>query len=254
MIHPTAIIEPGATLGSNVHVGPYSCIGRDVTLGDGCHVGPHVVITGDTTCGINNKFYQFSSIGEAPQEKQESGDATSLVIGDNNIFRESATVHRGTKKDRGVTQIGSHNLFMAYTHVAHDASIGDHVIFSNNATVAGHVRVDDWAILSGGASVHQFGMIGAHAFLGGHAGAVKDVPPFVMAMGTPATPFAYNIEGMKRRGFSREEIKSVRQIYKLLYRSNLLLKDARDAIEALPSESAKVMVAFLDNTQRGIVR
>ena len=256
MIHPSAIIHPNASLGKNISVSPFCVIGEKVTLGDNCVLHPHVTITGRTTCGEGNTFHPQAIIGGAAQEKIESGDDTSLIIGDRNTFRECSTAHVGTLKDNGVTTIGSDNLFMAYSHIAHDSIIDDHVIFSNNATVAGHVRVKSWAILSGGASVHQFGMIGEHAFVGGHSGAIKDVPPFIMAMGTPAKPFAYNAEGMKRRGFSTEEIKEVKLIYKTLYRSNLSFSDARDSIDKMAETShiAKTVSTFLSQTTRGIIR
>lgn len=256
MIHPSAIIHPNASLGKNISIGPFCVIGENVTLGDNCVLHPHVTITGRTTCGDGNTFHPQAIIGGPAQEKKESGDDTSLIIGDRNTFRECSTAHVGTLKDNGVTTIGSDNLFMAYSHIAHDSIIEDHVIFSNNATVAGHVRVKSWAILSGGVSIHQFCMIGEHAFVGGHSGANKDIPPFIMAIGAPAKPFAYNTEGMKRRGFSSNEIKEVKLIYKILYRSNMTLSSARNDIERMAetSDIAKTFSVFLSQTTRGIIR
>ena len=256
MIHPTAVIEFGAKIGNNVKIGPYSCIGCDVTLGDDCVVGPHVVITGYTICGKGNRFYQFSSIGEAPQDLKYQGERTRLVIGDNNTFRESCTIHRGTVQDKEVTQIGSNCLFMAYTHVGHDSVIGDNVIFSNSATVAGHVNVGDWAILSGGVSVHQFCNIGKHAFIGGHGGVSQDVVPFVLASGTSAKPSSINVEGMKRRGFSKEEISYARAAYKTLFRQSLMLSKAKEKLaeDAETSEVVSTMLNFISESTRGIAR
>lgn len=256
MIHPTAVIEFGAKIGNNVKIGPYSCIGCDVTLGDDCVVGPHVVITGYTICGKGNRFYQFSSIGEAPQDLKYQGERTRLVIGDNNTFRENSTVHRGTVQDKEVTQIGSNCLFMAYTHVGHDSTIGDDVIFSNGATVAGHVNVGDWAILSGGVSVHQFCNIGTHAFVGGHAGVSQDIVPFVLVSGTPASPSAINIEGMKRRGFSKEDVAQARRAYKTIFRQSLMLSQAKDELAGQVETSGVVstMLAFINASKRGLAR
>lgn len=256
MIHPTAIVAPGAKLGKNVSVGPYSSIGDNVILGDNCIVGSHAIITGHTECGNNNHFYQFAVIGEACQDKKYQDEPTKVVIGDNNIFREFCTVHRGTMQDAGVTKIGSNNLFMAYTHIAHDAVIGNHVTFSNSATVAGHVTVMDWAVLSAKTSVHQFGRIGESAFVGGHAGAIQDVPPYVVVMGVPAKPVAINIEGLKRRGFSPEELLQAKRAYKTLYRKKLRLEEATEIFtrEASESRPSKLMADFIKGTQRGIVR
>ncbi|BBN82277.1 acyl-[acyl-carrier-protein]--UDP-N-acetylglucosam ine O-acyltransferase [Pseudoalteromonas sp. A25] len=256
MIHPTAIIESGAQLGENVSVGPYSYIGNDVVIGDNCIIESHVVIKGPSTIGSGNHIYQFASVGEACQDKKYKDEPTQLIMGDNNIIRECATIHRGTIQDQGVTKIGSNNLFMAYTHVAHDAVIGNNVIFSNGASVAGHVHVGDWAILAGNTGVHQFCKVGAHAFIGMYSGVSKDVPPFVTTTGTPARPAAINTEGMKRRGFSSEEIMAVRRAYKTLFRKSLNLEDAVAAMQDDASEFAAVqqMIDFLDTSDRGIIR
>lgn len=256
MIHPTAIIESGAKLGENVKVGPYSYIGNDVEIGDNCIIESHVVIKGPSKIGSGNHIYQFASVGEACQDKKYKDEPTQLIIGDNNIIRECATIHRGTIQDKGVTIIGSNNLFMAYTHVAHDAVIGSNVIFANNASVAGHVHVGDWVILAGNTGVHQFCKIGAHAFIGMYSGVNKDVPPFVTTTGTPAQPAAINTEGMKRRGFSPEEVMATRRAYKTLYRKGLSIEEAAKALqeEAAIYPSVKLMLDFLSTSERGIIR
>jgi UDP-N-acetylglucosamine acyltransferase len=256
VIHPTAIIESGAKLGNNVKVGPYSYIGHDVVLGDDCIIESHVVIKGPSTIGKGNHIFQFASVGEACQDKKYKDEPTQLIIGDNNVIRECATIHRGTIQDQGITRIGSNNLFMAYTHVAHDAVIGSHVIFANGASVAGHVHVGDWVILAGNTGVHQFCKIGDHAFIGMYSGVNKDVPPFVTTTGTPAKPAAINTEGMKRRGFDSDEIMAVRRAYKTFYRKGLRLEDAVLSLESDAQQfpAVKQMIDFLDTSDRGIIR
>ncbi|KAF7775292.1 UDP-N-acetylglucosamine acyltransferase [Pseudoalteromonas citrea] len=256
MIHPTAIIESGAKLGNNVTVGPYSYIGHDVTLGDDCIIESHVVIKGPSTIGSGNHIFQFASVGEACQDKKYKDEPTQLIIGDNNVIRECATIHRGTIQDQGITRVGSNNLFMAYTHIAHDAVIGSNVIFANGASVAGHVHVGDWVILAGNTGVHQFCKIGAHAFVGMYSGVNKDVPPFVTTTGTPAKPAAINTEGMKRRGFDSDEIMAVRRAYKAFYRKGYSLEEAVLSLEddANKFAAVKQMIDFLDTSDRGIIR
>jgi UDP-N-acetylglucosamine acyltransferase len=192
-IHPTAIISPGATLADRVSVGPYSIIGEDVVVGEGCDIGPHVVIKGPTRLGRDNRVWQFASVGEDPQDKKYRGERTLLEVGDGNTFRECCTIHRGTVTGQGVTRIGNDNLFMAYSHVAHDCSVGNHCILANYSGLAGHVELDDWVILGGYSGVHQFCKIGAHAFLANNATATRDIPPYVMVAGAPAEPKGINI-------------------------------------------------------------
>ena len=256
VIHPTAIIESGAKLGNNVKVGPYSYIGNDVVLGDDCVIESHVVIKGPSKIGSGNHIFQFASVGEACQDKKYKDEPTQLIIGNNNVIRECATIHRGTIQDQGVTRIGSNNLFMAYTHVAHDAVIGSNVIFANGASVAGHVHVGDWVILAGNTGVHQFCKIGAHAFIGMYSGVNKDVPPFVTTTGTPAKPAAINTEGMKRRGFNSDEIMAVRRAYKALYRKGYSLDEAVASLadDAKQFAAVQQMIDFLDTSDRGIIR
>jgi UDP-N-acetylglucosamine acyltransferase len=255
-IHSSAIVDPQARVGAGVSVGAYSIIGAEVEIGDGTWIGPHVVINGPTRIGRDNKIHQFASLGEAPQDKKYNGEPTELVIGDRNIIREYVTMNRGTPTGGGVTRVGNDGLFMAYIHIAHDCQIGDRVIFSNNASLAGHVHVGDQVILSGFTLVHQFCSIGAHAFTGMGSGISKDVPPYLMVAGNPAEPHGINKEGLKRRGFTPESIQTLRQAYKVLYRSGLSLEEATARLKEMAQTCAelKPFVEFLDNSKRSIVR
>ncbi|MES2102818.1 MAG: acyl-ACP--UDP-N-acetylglucosamine O-acyltransferase [Pseudomonadota bacterium] len=260
-IHPTAVVDPKASLDSSVEVGAYSVIGPNVSIGAGSKIGPHVVIEGHTTIGRDNTLFQFSSIGGAPQDKKYAGEPTRLEIGDRNVIREFCTFNLGTTQDLGVTRIGNDNWIMAYVHLAHDCQIGNNTIFANNAQLAGHVHIGDWVILGGFTNIHQFCRIGSHAMTGMGTTLTQDVPPFVMLSGNPATAHGINAEGLKRRGFSREQIAAVRQAYKLIYRSNLTLEEAKAALDteqaALPADEAlhmQAMRSFLDTSTRGIVR
>jgi UDP-N-acetylglucosamine acyltransferase len=263
-IHPAAIVDPHAILDGSVEVGAYSIIGPNVTIGSGTKIGPHVVIDGHTTIGCDNTFFQFSSIGAAPQDKKYAGEATRLEIGDRNVIREFCTFNLGTVQDVGITRIGSDNWIMAYVHIAHDCQIGSHTIFANNAQLAGHVHVGDWTILSGFTNVHQFCKIGDHAMVGMSTSLTQDVPPFVMISGNPAAAHGVNVEGLKRRGFTREQIGDIRHAYKLLYKSNLTLDEAKLALESevlnvmnVPDSSAmhiRLISDFLETVTRGIVR
>ena len=255
-IHATAIVASGATLAADVEVGPYSIIGEEVTLGAGCVVGPHAVIKGPTRMGRENRIWQFASIGEDPQDKKYAGERSLLEVGDRNIFRECCTVNRGTAAGGGATRIGSDNLFMAYTHVAHDCIVGSHCILANYSGLAGHVEVDDWVILGGYSGVHQFCKIGAHAFLANNATATRDVPPFVMVAGAPAEPKGINLEGLKRRGFTAKQIAGVKAGYKILYRSGLKLAEASAELERrLPEEpELKAYIDFLPRITRSLIR
>lgn len=259
-IHPTAIIEPGAQLGEDVSIGPYTVIRANVSIGEGTTVGPHCVIEGHTTIGRDNRIYQFASLGGHPQDKKYAGEPTRLVIGDRNTIREFCTFNTGTVQDLGVTTLGDDNWMMAYTHLAHDCRVGNKTIFANNAQIAGHVVVGDWAILGAYTNVHQFVKIGAHAMTGMGTSLLQDVPPFAMISGNPAEARSFNLEGLKRRGFSAERINAVKQMHKLLYRQGLTLEDARKAIEALAAatpeaaDDVTLMVGFLADSTRGIVR
>jgi len=259
-IHSTAIIAKEASLDSSVEVGAYSIIGPHVQIGAGTKIGPHVVIEGHTSIGSDNTFFQFSSIGAAPQDKKYAGEPTLLEIGDRNTVREFCTFNLGTVQDGGITRIGSDNLMMAYVHIAHDCQVGNKTIFANNASIAGHVEVGDWVILGGFAGVHQFCKIGAHAMLGMNTSLTQDVPPYLILSGNPAAAHGLNIEGLKRRGFTREQINGIRQAYKLLYKSKLTLEEARVAMQQAQlehpaaQESIQLMLSFLDTSTRGIVR
>lgn len=256
LIDPTAIIDSKAQLADNVTVGPFSVIGPDVKIGDGTVIGSHVVIKGPTSIGKDNNIYQFSSIGENPQDKKYASEITRLEIGDRNTIREFCTMHRGTKQDRSVTQIGSDNLFMAYTHVAHDCVIGNHVIMANGASLAGHVRLNNHAILGGFTLVHQFTQIGQYSFAAMGSAITQDIPPFVMVGGRPTRPHGINSVGMERNGISPEDIRLIRKAYKMIYKMNLRLDEAIDQMEDLAGDSKELsdMVSFLRNVTRGILR
>ena len=253
MIHETAIVSPGAKLGKNVSVGPWSYIGPDVEIGDDCVIHSHVVIKGPSKIGKGNQFYQFSTIGEDTPDKKYAGEATWLEMGDNNIVRENVTIHRGTVQDNGVTKIGDNNLLMAYVHIAHDCVVGNNTIFANNASLAGHVHVDDWVILAGMVGVHQFCRLGAHCFIGLDTIVLKDVPPYVMAQGSTAGPKGINSEGLKRRGFSAEQILDIKRAYKEIYRKGNTLEEALDKLEQ-DKDHVAIMKTFIEGSNRGIVR
>jgi UDP-N-acetylglucosamine acyltransferase len=256
VIDPRALVSPEASLAADVTVGPFSIIGPNVQIGPRTVVGPHVVINGPTQIGADNRIFQFASIGDAPQDKKYNGEPTRLEIGDRNVFRESCTVNRGTAHGTGLTRIGDDNLFMAYSHVAHDCIIGDKAIFANCAALAGHVEIGDWVILGGLTAVHQFVKIGAHAFLAGGAIVQRDVPPYVMVAGNPAIPHMVNSEGLKRRGFDEQQVKNIRNAYRVLYRSDLKLAEALAKLRPLAQTRSeiKAFVDFISSSNRSIVR
>jgi UDP-N-acetylglucosamine acyltransferase len=255
-IDPRAIVSPKAELAADVAVGAYSVIGEGVRIGAGSWVGPHAVITGQTTIGTENRIFQFASIGEAPQDLKYKGEPTRLQIGDRNVFREFTTMNRGTAQGGGVTVIGNDNLFMSYTHVAHDCHVGSKCVMANYATLGGHVTLGDWVIMGGYSGIHQFTKVGAHAFLGNNAAVTRDVPPYIMAVGSPAVPHSINSEGLKRRGFTAEQIRNLKNAYRVLYRSDLKLVDA---VEQLRSRVAtqpelRIFVDFIGESTRSLVR
>lgn len=256
MIHSTAIIDPKANVGKNVSVGAYSIIGADVVLEDGCVIGPHVVVAGPTHIGAETKIYQFASIGDDPQDKKYAGEQTRLLIGKRNVIRECCTINRGTVQDEGVTKIGDDNWIMAYVHIAHDCVIGNNTIFANNTSLAGHVSVGDNTIFGGFTIVHQFCQIGVNSFTGLNTVVTKDIPPFVLASGNLAKAHGLNVEGLKRRGYSPERIKSIKDAYKIIYRSGLTLEQAKQNLKSLAERSSDValMLGFLEKVNRGIVR
>jgi UDP-N-acetylglucosamine acyltransferase len=256
MIHSTAIIHPQAKLGAGVSVGPYSIIGEYVEIGDNTWIGPHVVITGHTKIGCDNRIYQFCSIGEAPQDKKYANEPTQLIIGDRNTIREYCTFNVGTVQDAGVTRMGDDNWIMAYVHIAHDCQVGNRTTFANNAQLAGHVHIDDWAILGGYTGVHQFCRVGAHTMTAVGTVVLQDIPPFVMAAGNTATPFGINAEGLKRRGYSADALLALKRAYRTLYKSGLMLEEARAKIEeeAKAHPELQPILDFLAVSKRGIIR
>lgn len=254
--HPTAIIDPQARIDDDVEIGAYSIIGPKVKIGAGCWIGPHVVVSGKTTIGRNNRFFQFSSIGEIPQDKKYAGEDTELVIGDDNTIREFCTFNIGTVQGGGVTRIGSDNWIMAYVHIAHDCIIGDHVIMANNSTLGGHCTVGDHAILSGFSLVHQFVEIGDHSFVSFASHVNQSIPPYVTVAGEKAKAKGVNTEGLKRRGFTPEQVQNVRRAYRTLYRSGLSLDEAREKLAEMAQTSREIepLVAFLNQVDRSIIR
>lgn len=256
MIHPTAVISENATLGNNVQVGPFCVVDDDVVLGDNCRLTSHVVIRGPSRIGKNNTFYQFSSIGEDCQDKKYAGERTELEIGDDNVFREGVTVHRGTVQDHSLTKIGSRNLFMVNAHVAHDCVLGNDIILANNVAVAGHAHIDDFAILGGAVGLHQFCKVGAHAFLGAGGIILRDVPPFVMVSGHKHIPQGINSEGLKRRGFEKDTIMAIKRAYRTVYREGNTIDEAIEKLRepAQKYDDVALLVSFLEKAERGIIR
>lgn len=256
-IHPTAIIDPSATIASDVTIGPYCIVGPQVTIDSGTILHSHVVVRGYTRIGKYNEIFQFASIGEVCQDLKYHGEETWLEIGDYNKIREHSSLHRGTAQDHALTKVGSHNLLMVNTHVAHDCQIGDHNIFANNVGIAGHVHIGHHVIVGGNTGVHQFCKIDSYSMIGGASLILKDVPSCVMVSGNPAHAFGLNIEGMKRRGWSKETIQGLRAAFKLIYKDGLTVVQAIDRIrsEILPQiEEAQLLIDSLEQSKRGIVR
>jgi len=255
-IHPTAIVDAKAELADDVKVGAFSIIGPDVKIDSGTSVGPHVVISGHTSIGKHNQIFQFSSLGEAPQDKKYQGESTKLEIGDHNSIREFCTFNRGTAQDKGTTKIGNHNWIMAYVHIAHDCHVHNNTILANNSSLAGHVDMHDYAILGGFTLVHQFCKIGQHVITAVGSVVFKDIPPYVTASGYDANPHGINAEGLKRRGFSTDSITNIKRAYKTLYRQSLTLDEAKAVLtkEALKAPELSLLVEFLNQSTRGIIR
>ena len=255
-IDARAVVSPLAELAADVEVGPFSVIGAGVKIDSGTWVGPHAVINGPTTMGKENKIFQFASIGDAPQDKKYKGEPTRLEIGSNNVFRESTTVNRGTVTGDGVTRIGDDNLFMSYSHVAHDCQVGSKCVLANLATLGGHVRLGDWVIMGGLSAVHQFCRVGAHAFIANNAAVTRDVPPYVMVVGQPAVPHSVNSEGLKRRDFSPDQIRNIKNAFRVLYRSDLKLADAQEKLRAAAKTQSEIvtLLEFIDASTRSLVR
>jgi UDP-N-acetylglucosamine acyltransferase len=256
MIHATAIVDADVKLADDVEIGPFSVIGAGVDIGAGTVIGSHVVIMGPTRIGRENRIFQFASVGEAPQDKKYAGEPTCLEIGDRNVIREYVTLNRGTVDGNGKTLIGSDNLFMAYSHVAHDCIVGDHTIFANAASLSGHVEVGDHAILGGFTSVHQFTQIGGRSFCGLGSVVTQDIPPFSTAAGNRARVVGINKEGLKRRGFSPDLIRALHKSFRELLKSRLSMQDAFENLQPLCDKYPEVeeFVSFVRNSKRGIAR
>ena len=257
MIHSTAIIAPGAELDSTVSVGPYAVIGEYVKIGAGTTIGPHAVIEGRTEIGCDNQIFQFTSIGAVPQDLKFSGEETSLTIGSRNRIREFVTIHLGTETGNGITTVGSDNLFMAYSHIAHDCIVKDYIVMANAATLAGHVEVDDYAILGGLSAVHQFARIGCHVMASGGSMIGQDIVPYSIVQGDRARIVGLNLTGLKRRGFSSDALSNIKKMYKLVFRSNLNLNEAIAQIEDQfdgSQEEVKTYLDFLKKSERGLAR
>lgn len=256
MIHTTAIVHPAARIDEGVEIGPYTIVGENVSIGAGTIIGPHAVIEGWTEIGRDNRIFQFASIGAAPQDLKFHGEKTTLRLGDRNTVREFVTLHRGTESGGGETVVGSDNLFLAYSHIAHDCRVGNRVILSNGATLAGHVHVDDYAILSGLCAVHQFTRIGAHAMVAGGAMVNQDVAPYTIVQGDRAKTVGINLVGLQRRGFSEAAIRSIKKAYKLIFRSRLRIEEAleRISLELGEGPELKVLTDFVRHSQRGVTR
>ncbi len=254
-IHPTAIVDRTAELAPSVSVGPYAIIQGQVVIGPDTEIGPHVVIKEFTTIGARCRIFQFASLGEIPQDLKYGGEASQLIIGDDNTIREFATMHRGTAGGGGVTQVGNNNLFMAYTHVAHDCLIGNGVIMSNAATLGGHIVVEDRAILGGLAALHQFCRIGRYAFVGGASAVARDVPPYTIVFGNRAKLVGLNLVGLKRAGFSDTSLQALKQAYETLFLSSLNMKEAlhkvREELAHIPE--VRHLLEFIESTERGLV-
>ena len=255
-IHATAVVAADAVLGEDVEVGAYAVVGPGVEVGPRTRIGAHAMVHCNTRLGADNMVHSFASVGDAPQDKKYKGEPTRLEVGDRNVIREFVTLNRGTTKDRGVTTIGDDNLFMAYAHVAHDCAVGSQCVLANSATLGGHVELGDWVIMGGFAAIHQFCKVGAHAFLANNAAVTRDVPPYVMAVGGPAKPHSINSEGLKRRGFSPQQIRNLRTAYRVLYRSGLRLEDALEQLRQMAEEQPEVrpLVEFIPQSTRSLVR
>lgn len=257
LIHPTAIIDSSAVIASDVTIGPYCIIGPNVTIGEGTKLHSHVVIGGYTRIGQHNEIFQFASVGEVCQDLKYAGEETWLEIGDHNKIREHCSLHRGTVQDNSLTKIGSHNLLMVNTHIAHDCMVGDHNIFANNVGVAGHVHVGDYVVVGGNSGIHQFCKIDSYSMIGGASLILKDVPAYVMVSGNPAHAFAMNVEGMRRKGWSKDVIQGLREAFKLIYKSGLTTEQAIQQIrtDILPNVAeAQRLIDSLEQSERGIVR
>ena len=255
-VHPTAVVAPSAEIGRGVTVGAYAVIGPHVEIGEDCFVGSHAVIEGWTRIGPRCQIFQFASVGAAPQDFSYRGEETHLTIGSDNVFREFVTIHRATTKADRITVIGSHNYFMAYSHVAHDCRIADHVIMANSVALGGHILIESHAIIGGLSAIHQFTRVGSYAMIGGGSAVSQDVPPYLSVAGNRAKPFGLNLVGLRRHGFSEETIAKLKKAYKTVYREGLTLKEALERIMTEHGDAAEVrhFVEFVRGSERGICR
>ncbi len=259
-IHPTALIDSDAELGKGVSIGPYSIVGPKVTIGDGSVIGSHAVIESHTKIGINGRISSFASIGAPPQDLKFKNEETWVEIGDDVIVREYATINRGTATGCGVTRVGNHCMIMAYVHVAHDCQVGNRVIMANAATLAGHVDIEDGAFIGGLSAVHQFVRIGALAIVGGMSGISQDVPPFVKAVaarqGRNRSLFGLNVIGLQRAGMSAPTIDTLKKAYRIIFRSEIPMKEALDKCEAEIEQIPEVrkLIEFIRSSKRGVLR
>ena len=256
-VHPTAVIERGARVPASCRVGPFCAIGAQVELGERCELVSHVTIEGPTRIGSDNVFFPFCSIGMAPQDLKYKGEPTRLEMGDHNQVREFVTINRGTVGGGGVTRVGSHTLLMAYAHIAHDCMVGDHVIMANAATLGGHAIVEEWATVGAFSPVHHFVRVGAHAFIGGGTIVTKDVLPFSKTVSArDAHAYGVNAIGLERRGFSPERIRKIHHAYKLLLASKLNTSQALAKLkaEADPGEDVKLLIRFIEASERGVIK
>lgn len=253
-IHVTAIIDPTAKIGQDVTIGPYSVVGAHVEIGDGTWIGPHVVIQGPTKIGARNKFFQFASIGEVPQDLKFKGEDVYLEVGDDNVFREFCTVNRGTVQDKSLTKVGNSNLFMSYVHIAHDCVIGNFNIFANNASLAGHVVVEDYVNLGGFSGVFQRCRLGSHSFIVTNSVVIKDVPPYVKVAGNFAKPYGLNTVGLQRRGYSEDILRELKAAYRVIYRKGLTVVNAIEELRKVQGSEVGALVSFLEASSAGIVR
>ena len=255
-IHPTAIIAPDAQIEEGVEIGPYAVIGSDVQIGKNTVIGPHAVIEKYTQIGENCRIFQFCSIGADPQDLKFKGEKTRVIIGNNNIIREFVTIHRGTTADIGMTAIGNQNLIMAYCHIAHNCKLESNIVMSNGAQLAGHIHVEDFAIIGGMTGVHQFTRIGAHCFIGAMAGIPQDMPPYTLSSGNRVKLYGLNIIGLERRNFPEKSIKALKEAYRIIFRSTLLMEEALKKTEAEVEDCPEVrhLIDFIRKSERGVCR
>ncbi len=255
-IHPTALVDPAAELADDVEIGAFSIIGPGVSIDSGSWIGSHALITGRTSIGKKTRIFHFTSMGEEPQDKKYNGEDTELIIGDNNTIRELCTFSRGTIQGGGKTIIGNNNWIMACVHIAHDCNLGDDIIMANNASLAGHVSVGNWAILSGYSLIHQFCIVGEHSFTSFASHVNQSIPPYVTVSGEKAKARGINIEGLKRRGYSKEQIQQIRRAYRVLYRSELPLEEAQAKLQEMANDhdEIKAWVHFLESTEKSFIR